>query len=121
MKRNIIIYTTLSLIFLAITNGNIQAIKSSISGLKQLQNAEKELDTIKTDTAILIKQIEYTKTDDFLEKEALKRFRLVKDPSTLLIVEGTKTIEQKEEEQKAQETTTENKTTSQKWLEFFKF
>lgn len=121
MKRSIIIYATLILIFSLITAGNIQTIRSSLTGLDQLQRAEIELDNVKTNTAILMSQIEYAKTDEYLEKEALERFKLVKEPSTVLIVEGAKTIEQKEEEQKAQQTTTENKTTSQKWLEFFKF
>lgn len=121
MDKQLLVKILFSGIFLFIIVGNIRAIQSSMKGMGRINEAEAELDEIKNETAVLGDKIEYAKTDDYLEKEALERFKLVKEPSTVLIVEGAKTVEQKEVEKKTLETSDMNISNVRKWVEFFKF
>ena len=66
---------------------NIRSIQTSKSALQKIDDANYQLEKIKIQNAQLTDQIEYAKSSDYLSTEAFKRFNLVKEDSTVLIID----------------------------------
>lgn len=83
-------------ILLILVINNIRSLINYRNGLNRLTVAQLELEKLETQNIELFSKIEEVQTSEFVEKTALERLNLTKEPQTILIMESLQTSQTEE-------------------------
>ncbi len=96
MQRSTIIKIAIPSVFLYFIVGNVKSILEARRSLERIDTAKTTLAELENTNLETINQIDYVQTQAYLDKVALENFNMTRTESTIVILEGARTLKEVE-------------------------